>query len=293
MKRWTLTGLLLISVMLVLLLITPVYQAQETGEGFVYQLSGEVQVLRGPWWKIWGWQKLKPGIELLAGDRVKVGNDSYVEIELYNDTHIKLLENTLLVIGESEYLEYAFEQEEVRTSSIQVRSGQIWVKVEKAISKMLKFKVETPNSVAGVRGTNFLLKIAGKKTDLLVDEGLVEIYQISGGEGVLVSGGYQVHVNKGQQPTEPVLVTEKERQGLKNWVKQVNQEKEKRQEAKEQAQKLKADKFGEKEKKQNSKVQDHVEQKKENEDGKKDKSNQGKGSEDEEDHPRGGKGSGK
>lgn len=234
MKKWIRISVLFLGLMLVFIGLAPTYQAQEPAEGFVYQFDGQVQILRGPWWIFWGWQQVEQGTELMAGDRVRVGAASSAEIELYNQSHLKVLENSLLIVGESEYVEYDYTQEEVRTSSVRLQRGQVWAKVERAVSKILKFKVETPNSVAGVRGTSFIVKVQDQKTQLLVDEGLVEIRQKRLDQAAtLVSGGHRVQVTKEEEPTEPTQLRDEERQELQEWVKQVKREENQREKIKE------------------------------------------------------------
>lgn len=195
-------------------------RSETQGEASVLAVQGQVKILRGPSWNVWAWKNLETGKELLDGDRIQVGPLSSVQLEFYNKSRVKVRENTLVIIGKSEYYTYEVNQQ-IQCSSIQVKSGEVWVQVEKALSKVLKFKVESPNTVAGVRGTIFTVKVTGQKTSVAVDDGMVEVGQRATGEKVLVPGGFQTEVMRKEKPIEPKVFEDNKRTELHEWAKEV------------------------------------------------------------------------
>ena len=197
------------------------YGRSETrGEASVADITGQVKILRGPAWFFWAWKPLTAGKELLEGDRIQVNAKSSVELVFPNKTHVKILENTLIVIGQSTM--YTYEGGQTQCSSVLVKKGEVWVRVEKTMSKVLKFKVESPNTVAGVRGTIFAVRVNRKTTAVAVDEGLVEVSQRKTGEKVLVAGGLATTVSGAGVPATPTVFDENKRTRLKEWVNHIS-----------------------------------------------------------------------
>lgn len=213
-------GWVLLILMLLSALVAPHYLAQEKqvvrGEAVVLKVTGSVKMLRAPWWNFWAWKDVKVGQELWDGDRVQVGRKSTVEIQFYNKTQLRILENSTVVMGKSTLYNYGADSDE-RASSILVKTGEVWVQVEKALSKIFKFKVETPNAVAGVRGTLFSVQVSGKTSEVVVDNGTVEVQQRKTAEMVLVTGGGATQVIGRSRPQDVFTADAEKRSRLKDW----------------------------------------------------------------------------
>lgn len=213
-------GIFLVLLILLTTLLAPSNFAQEKviqrGEAVVVKVTGPVKMLRAPWWNFWAWKELKVGQELWDGDRIQVGRKGSIELQFYNKTQVRILENSTVVIGKSTLYNYGADATG-RASSIFVQSGEVWVQVEKAVSKIFKFKVETPNAVAGVRGTLFAVQVKGKITDVIVDNGTVEVQQRRTAENVLVSNGSATQVVGKNRPKGAFPVKDTDRSSLKNW----------------------------------------------------------------------------
>lgn len=221
MKKWMYrVGILALGLVLLMGLFVPFNFAKsaqdEQKEAIIVGITGQVKMLRGPWWSFWNWKDVRIGQQLFAGDRLQVGSNGVLELHFYNGTDVRVLANTTVVIGESA-LTATGAGTEGRSSSIFVKDGEVWVKVEKAVTKMLKFKVETPNVVAGVRGTTFIVKAKAGMTSVMVDSGLVEVKQRKSGELVEVNGGFQTEVYGRQKPGKPVQANESNRSKVKDW----------------------------------------------------------------------------
>lgn len=144
--------------------------------GKVSLISGTVQIQRG---EQADWLKLSFDDKINVGDKIKVAEESKLEI-CYNDGNI------LRVTPNSE-LEIALE-------SIKLFNGQTWLRIVKVGSK---FEVVAPTFVAGVRGTVFSVKADAKNNKksgaVKVWKGLVETK--AGEKSVMVSEGLHTSID--------------------------------------------------------------------------------------------------
>ncbi len=144
--------------------------------GKVSLISGSAQIQRG---EETDWLKLSFDDKINVGDKIKVADESKLEI-CYNDGNI------LRVTPNSE-LEIALE-------SIKLHNGQTWLRIVKVGSK---FEVIAPTFVAGVRGTIFSVTAKAKdnqKTGAVkVWKGLVETKTPQ--KAVMVSEGLHASID--------------------------------------------------------------------------------------------------
>ena len=137
----------------------------ENDEGIITFISGEVSIREDGKW----YEAVIGDIIKGTNNIVKVGSDSYCEIQFTNRAVIKIQENSeidLAVInaktGESNV-------------NLDMKIGTVLCKVQKLTSEE-SFRVKTQTAVCGVRGTEFLvLAENGKDTKLSVKEGAVTI----------------------------------------------------------------------------------------------------------------------
>ena len=185
-------------------------EVKDEGEALLVNYSGEVKIMKKLWWKISVWRDVEPNQILYADDQIKVGQDSSLEIQFHNNSRVKVMENTQIIINESQHYQ------KMSSSSIKVKIGEVWVDVKEGFSDIFKFKVETPNAVAGVRGTTFSVKYADDSTEVMVGEGIVEVSQKTNHEKVEVRKGYKTKVKGNEKPDKPSAAANKE---LGNWSK--------------------------------------------------------------------------
>ena len=134
---------------------------------------------------------LKLEDKLFNGDEVETKAESFAAIQFEDESSIiKLFPNTVLNIRTEK------EGEKYNKKSL-LKMGELWAKVEKGTGK---FEIETPTTVASVKGTNFMINIGEDgTTELLTFEGEV-IFQnkITGEAGAVLAG--QRGVISGDQP---------------------------------------------------------------------------------------------
>lgn len=126
----------------------------ETMIGSVKLCSGAAVVLRGE-------QVLpaQPGLQLQARDILRTGDDATLGVILRDDTRISLGPGSEVVLDE-----FFFAPAEGRLSLVVRMVRGIVQFISGEISRLApeRVKFETPVGVVGVRGTRFLVKIAGE-----------------------------------------------------------------------------------------------------------------------------------
>lgn len=145
------------------------------------------------------------GQELKEGDIVKTlaGKASVV---FFDSSVLRLDENTEITIKK-------IISEGTRSVELKQIAGQTWSRVLK-ISGVQDYKIETPTTVATVRGTGFAVKISEGDTKIMVDEGKVHVASYEEEEIVIeaiVEEDMQLEVsdeNPSYLDLEPMEVTE-------------------------------------------------------------------------------------
>ncbi|UCF49387.1 MAG: FecR domain-containing protein [Thermoplasmatales archaeon] len=132
--------------------------------------SGEVQIKsEGESWK-----SAESGIYLYSSDSVKTGNNSSASIILFETSIVRLDSNTQVTIGE-------LVRDEETSVTIQQDSGRTWNTVYK-ISGIDNYEVQTPTTVASVRGTAFVVIVQENGSSYYgVSHGLLNISKITDG----------------------------------------------------------------------------------------------------------------
>lgn len=134
---------------------------------------------------------LKLGDKLYNGDEIETKAESYAAIQFKDESSIiKLFPNTLLSI-------HIEKQGEKYNKKSFLKMGELWAKVEKGTGK---FEIETPTTVASVKGTNFMLNILEDgTTELFTFEGEVIFQNKITGEAETILAGQRGTIS-GDQP---------------------------------------------------------------------------------------------
>lgn len=138
--------------------------------------------------------------EFQKNDIVETGNNSSIQIRFLKEPYvtIKVKSNSHLKISEEGGLK-----------TVELKIGDMFADVVgKKGSKEEKFKVITPSSAAGVRGTQFDVGVDSNGNDSYsCHEGLMQIMA----QGVVkeLPAGFGISVKKGEPPSEPVKLLPK------------------------------------------------------------------------------------
>lgn len=147
-------GLICLAVLICSLYVSCAYAKDNIIVGKVSLISGDVQICRSEQNE---WTALKFNELINVADRVKLGNESKLEV-CYNDGNI-------LRAAQNSELEFDLE-------TVKLFNGQTWLRIVKVGTK---FEVIAPTFVAGVRGTVFSVKTS--KNAAKKDTGAVKVWK--------------------------------------------------------------------------------------------------------------------
>lgn len=119
---------------------------------------------------------LAAGELIKSEDALKTGASGKAELEWADGTRLKILPHTDLVIRKSNYIMV----KKADISRFELGTGTIYVSIAKPLSPQSKFEIETPTTIASVRGTTFMVEVKNGRTQVAVDKGAVKV---SSGEG--------------------------------------------------------------------------------------------------------------
>ena len=135
--------------------------------GVVTFLKGSAEIIRSDGKK----SALKTEDFVMAGETVITGGDSYADIQFKDGVLIRVKENTEFYI-EDIWINSGKNEVKAR---LRVRGGKLFSKIAAKMTKESEFTVVTPSSVAGVRGTEFMVDDSGKTTKTMVNDGSVMV----------------------------------------------------------------------------------------------------------------------
>lgn len=160
------------------------------------------------------WDDLPVKSRLAEGVFVKVDAGGKAVISFGKKAVLTLSENTAIRIERSLF----DEKDEIKEIKVQLPKGKIWSVVEKLPSEEKKFSIETPNTIAGVRGTIFSTNYNQQDdtTTVGVIAGEVGVASKTAGY-VILKENMSTVVIANKPPESPQVLEEKERQEWENW----------------------------------------------------------------------------
>ncbi|MFC1867186.1 FecR domain-containing protein [Thermodesulfobacteriota bacterium] len=151
----------------------------------------------------------KIGMPLLAGDKViTTGKDSSADITFPNGDRVRIMSDSNLIIEESYFKKKSFRV------LLNLFKGKIFNIVRRKDTRGSKYyKVKTPTSVAGVRGTIWSAETSESGEDVfMVKEGKVAVTnrEVAPEKEILVSDLKKTIVKADKPPTDPIPLTPEE-----------------------------------------------------------------------------------
>jgi hypothetical protein len=135
-------------------------QAIEVGKAVVRKVNGNAQFAEGA-----NWLPLKAGQVLKPGSVLRTANDSFVDLYMdENGPLVRLAENTTLGIDKLNFEVTGVET--VVETQLDLKSGKI-IGIVKKLAAASKYEIKTPNGVAGIRGTEYVVSATGEVYVLL------------------------------------------------------------------------------------------------------------------------------
>jgi|SRR5437867_7805179 len=143
------------AVALVCALLVSSAQAVEVGNAVVRRIEGLAQYAEGG-----NWLPLKVGQMLKPGSVVRTANDSKADLFMdENGPLVRLMENTTLGIDKLNYEVTGIDT--VVETQLDLKSGKV-VGIVKKLAATSKYEIKTPNGVAGIRGTEYVVSATGE-----------------------------------------------------------------------------------------------------------------------------------
>ena len=142
-------------------------------QGAVFLKSGEAAEQPG-----------RAGETVPGGTRIRTGADGQAEVTFADGTKMQVRPSTTVALSSAKRPE--------QKSSVVLFFGRVWSKVTRSVGSETTFEVNTPNAVAGVRGTEFETAVADDGTaKVRVTEGKVAVASDVDSESEDVSRGQE------------------------------------------------------------------------------------------------------
>ncbi len=176
----------------VVLLASPALARQKVGS--IEKLMGKVYVAHYPERR---YRKAHEKEPLYLNDRIKTGPASKALIRLIDGSEVHLAEVSRIKLTRF------FLKEQKRQAEVDLLSGTLRAVVSKTKGT---FSVNTPNSIAGVKGTDFVVTTKRRASFYFVNTGKVGVEGAS--SGVLLSKRTMTENYRGRKPILPVSLKE-------------------------------------------------------------------------------------
>ena len=173
-------------------------------EGLINFMAGDVKIVDGG-----TVSAAKIGDTVKQGMTVKTGPRAVADI-YFGDNVIRILENSSVVM--TELVRNVADNRE--NSEFYVENGKMFSRVTRKLVDGEKFRVNTPTSVAGVRGTEFIVSEEEGKSNIACIDGVVVVKEQGSDDSIYkeVEVGKEVNVEKGK----PISVADLKEQNRAN-----------------------------------------------------------------------------
>ncbi|NLV68468.1 MAG: hypothetical protein GXY14_12430 [Spirochaetes bacterium] len=173
-------------------------------EGLINFMAGDVKIVDGG-----TVSAAKIGDTVKQGMTVKTGPRAVADI-YFGDNVIRILENSSVVM--TELVRNVADNRE--NSEFYVENGKMFSRVTRKLVDGEKFRVNTPTSVAGVRGTEFIVSEEEGKSNIACIDGVVVVKEQGSDDSTYkeVEAGKEANVEKGK----PISVADLKEQNRAN-----------------------------------------------------------------------------
>lgn len=161
------------------------------------------------------WDDLPLKSQLAEGAFIKTGRNSQAVLSFGKKAVITLSEETAIRIARSLF----DEKNEIKEIKVQLPAGKIWSVVEKLPSADKKFEIETPNTLAGIRGTIFTTGYVPQEqsTSVGVVAGEVRVASTKTAAYVILKENMSTVVVANAPPVSPKVLDDREKQEWEQW----------------------------------------------------------------------------
>ena len=142
------------------------------------------------------WQEVNPPQKINSGTWIRTGPSASAALLLPNNTQTRIAKNSELLLKSKD-----------KKSDVKLKLGKLWSKTNK---KPVTLKINAPNAVASIRGTEWVVEVdQNGETSLAVMEGEIALASNNGNEKDVASGSV-ANVDKTGKITIVKLVNPKE-----------------------------------------------------------------------------------
>ena len=121
------------------------------------------------------WEEANPPQKIVSGTWIRTGSSASVALVLPNKTQTRIAKNSELLLKSKE-----------KKSQVKLKLGKLWSKTNK---KPVELKINAPNAVASIRGTEWGVEVdQNGESSLAVMEGEIELASSSGDTKSIASG---------------------------------------------------------------------------------------------------------
>jgi hypothetical protein len=165
------------------------------------------------------WEALRFRDAIFLQDTVRTGANSKLKVMLHNDSIMTISEQSEMVF--SEFLLTPGRKRSV----VNLLFGTLKTLTTSILGARASVEVHTPNAVAGVRGTIFVVRYVPPVTDVFVLEGVVTTQHSDPAIPGVVQAALNTHtrVVGAAAPTTPVPITVEERQAIERTLQLIEQ----------------------------------------------------------------------
>lgn len=140
------------------------------------------------------------GMQLLAGDEIRSGNDTFVTVEFADKSYLQIQNNTYLRLENMQI----FGDYGLVDTLINLQQGRTESSIPAKSENGTRFRIKTPSAISSVRGTDFRVGTL-EVHSATRNEVLTGITEISSEQRKLrVPAGYGAVISKETPPTPPV-----------------------------------------------------------------------------------------
>ena len=140
-----------------------------------------------------GWQDAEIGMKLKENSRLKTGSGGLVDLRVYSDGMIRLMENTEVSLADLT----------IRRQTIDILTGMVFAKFRLLFDKQ-DLRFTTPNASATVRGTELVFIVDESGTEIHALSGITEISSLtSSDERILLAFQSSTEISGSAAPSAP------------------------------------------------------------------------------------------
>ena len=164
------------------------------------------------------WKKAAMNQEVFAGDKVKTGQKSRLEISLNGGGKMRIGQQSEVELTEAKVTPLQ------KDFGANVTKGQVWVAAKAAFGEKKNVAIRTPTAVAAIRGTKYRAVAGEEESSVLVYSGKVDVNTPTGAASGGAQGGapggapQQIKIGAPTQIQAPTQVPGPYEVSLEDWI---------------------------------------------------------------------------